>query len=297
MNAYNTKRDELIKLSNQDHFSNTVNLTKRAFEAEKKLKKLRKQMLEMDPTCAIGDYYSKLPFLLKSDLYDCLNVMPKPAVHHIHLTAAVKVDFLVSKILYYDHVYFNREEQMFKVTKKVVSEPGYVKVNELRQYWSSSQEFDAFMMESILLPDECIKTKEHHVIWKYFQPKFMMCNDLYNYAEFFEKILYRASRDMVEQLVTIIEWKHIFGMVFDEDGILGVERECQIFERVRKVLKERFPLFNMKIVACGLKIVGKDHIQSQIDAYFEAQKYTDMVIGFDMVNEEDFTPPIDDFLP
>jgi len=53
----------------------------------------------------------------------------------------------------------------------------------------------------------------------------------------------------------------------------------------------------MKIIACGLKVLGKSHIQSQIDACFESKKYTDMVVGFDMVNEEDFTPEIDEFLP
>ena len=52
----------------------------------------------------------------------------------------------------------------------------------------------------------------------------------------------------------------------------------------------------MKIVACGLKIVGKGHIQTQIDAFFDSKKFTDMVVGFDMVNEEDFTPPVEDFL-
>ena len=59
-----------------------------------------------------------------------------------------------------------------------------------------------------------------------------------------------------------------------------------------------FPLFEMKIVACGLKVLGKDHIQTQIDACFEAPNYApDMVIGFDMVNEEDFTPELDEFMP
>ena len=53
----------------------------------------------------------------------------------------------------------------------------------------------------------------------------------------------------------------------------------------------------MKIVTCGLKIVGQGHIQSQIDACFEAPKYSKMVVGFDMVNEEDFTPDIDHFVP
>jgi len=52
----------------------------------------------------------------------------------------------------------------------------------------------------------------------------------------------------------------------------------------------------MKIVACGLKAVGKLHIQSQIDVVFEAPKYTNMVIGFDIVNEEDFHPSIADYM-
>jgi len=102
---------------------------------------------------------------------------------------------------------------------------------------------------------------------------------------------------MIKQCVTVIEWKHIFGMIFDDEGPLNLERELAIFKRVEDKLRAKAPLFRMKIVACGLKILGKGHIQSQIDAYFEALKFTDMCIGFDMVNEEDFTPEIDSFLP
>ena len=53
----------------------------------------------------------------------------------------------------------------------------------------------------------------------------------------------------------------------------------------------------MKLIACGLKVLGKGHVQSQIDAVFDSRKYSEMVVGFDMVNEEDFTPEIDEFLP
>jgi len=68
--------------------------------------------------------------------------MPKPVIHHIHLTAACPVDFLVDKLLYYDYVYFNEKEQLFKVTRKGCKEPGFVKVNELRQFWENSTKFD-----------------------------------------------------------------------------------------------------------------------------------------------------------
>ena len=52
------------------------------------------------------------------------------------------------------------------------------------------------------------------------------------------------------------------------------------------------------MIACGLKILGKDHIQTQLDACVTAQEkgWTDLIVGFDMVNEEDFTPEIDHFL-
>lgn len=46
---------------------------------------------------------------------------------------------------------------------------------------------------------------------------------------------------------------------------------------------------------CGLKILGKDHVQGQIDDMMEAQDMQDLkylIAAYDMVNEEDTTPPI-----
>lgn len=60
----------------------------------------------------------------------------------------------------------------------------------------------------------------------------MMTADLYNYAPFFETLLYRMSKNMVKQCVTIVEYKHIFGALFDENGPLDLEAELAICERV-----------------------------------------------------------------
>lgn len=51
--------------------------------------------------------------------------MPKPAVHHLHLTAAAPLDFLI-KLTYYDHVYFNDRSGIFKVTKNKVTTDGFI---------------------------------------------------------------------------------------------------------------------------------------------------------------------------
>jgi hypothetical protein len=57
----------------------------------------------------------------------------------------------------------------------------------------------------------------------------MMTLEIYNYAHFFEMIMYRVCKNMIKECVSVIEWKHIFGMVFDEDGPLSLEREISIF--------------------------------------------------------------------
>jgi len=94
--------------------------------------------------------------------------MPKTVIHHIHLTAACDVKFLVNKLCYYDFVYFNEKDMMFKVSKKGCNLPGYVPVNTMRSFWSNSTEFDEYLHQAILLNNNSIKSQEHHEIWSHF---------------------------------------------------------------------------------------------------------------------------------
>ncbi len=52
----------------------------------------------------------------------------------------------------------------------------------------------------------------------------------------------------------------------------------------------------MKLIITGLKIVGRPHVNKMIQNIVEGRAYTNLIAGFDMVNEEDFTPPILDFI-
>jgi hypothetical protein len=56
---------------------------------------------------------------------------------------------------------------------------------------------------------------------------------MYNYYYFFEQLLYRVSKDLIKQFSTVIEYKHIFGCVFDDDHKpLSLKDEIAIFKRV-----------------------------------------------------------------
>lgn len=121
--------------------------------------------------------------------------------------------------------------------------------------------------------------------------------DLYNYHEFFEKIIGKVCRVFIKQNVFALELRHIFGMVIDDNGNqIPLEEEIAIFERVFQKVKQTYPKFSCKLIICGLKIVGKDHIEKMIKGITDGEKITNIIAGFDMVNEEDFCPPIKDFL-
>jgi len=46
----------------------------------------------------------------------------------------------------------------------------------------------------------------------------MLTLELYNYHEFFEKILFKVCKIFIKQLVFILELRHVFGMMIDDDG-------------------------------------------------------------------------------
>lgn len=118
---YMAKRLQLLVQSKKDHFSSDIELKKIEINAEKKLLQLRDAMFEEDASLVTGFYYDKYKKLQASKLYEALNEMPKPAVHHCHLTAASPIDYLI-KLTYYDFVYFNERANLFKVSKKGINE-------------------------------------------------------------------------------------------------------------------------------------------------------------------------------
>lgn len=97
----------------------------------------------------------------------------------------------------------------------------------MRKYWSNPIDFDDYIKEKILLSRKESCCIESHPIWLQFQPKFMMtygkhyyfyCIELYNNCEFFEKILYKVFKVFIKEMVFVLELRHIFGMVIDDEG-------------------------------------------------------------------------------
>jgi hypothetical protein len=138
---------------------------------------------------------------------------------------------------------------------------------------------------------------ESRQIWKEFQPKFSVTFNLYNYYIFFEKLLIRICKNYLKECVTIVEFRHIFGCLFyDDQKTVPLEAEIAIFKRVEAMLRIEFPLFQIKIIVCGLKIFGRPHIKAMLESIEATKDEVDLVVGFDLVCEEDWNPKCDEFL-
>ena len=80
-------------------------------------------------------------------------------------------------------------------------------------------------------------------------------------------------------------------MLFDDNREpMGLLAELDIINEVIQETKQKLPHFELMLVLTGLKIVGLPHINKMIEhIQIGKQKYPNLIAGFDMVNEEDYT--------
>jgi hypothetical protein len=169
--------------------------------------------------------------------------MPKGAHLHLHLTAACKLD-IVLELARDDISYYSSTANKIKVFPKGEPEEGYVRYADLRDNWSKEGTFDEFIEKRILLNESDISSKHSSTIWSEFQHKFNLTFHLYNYHKFFERILMSVLEDAINEKVYIVEFRHIFGCVFDDDHKeLSFKDEIAIFERCIEKAKKIEPLF------------------------------------------------------
>jgi hypothetical protein len=90
-------------------------------------------------------------------------------------------------------------------------------------------------------------------------------------------------------------------MLFNENRKpLPFVEELRIIRGIVDELKVKHPKFEFKLILTSLKMLGKSHLDKMINHIKEGtnsddKKLVEMIAGFDMVNEEDFTAEISAF--
>ncbi len=80
-------------------------------------------------------------------------------------------------------------------------------------------------------------SKESHEVWKHFQHKFTLLNELGKFHRFFRKLLNRIFTKCAEQNLYVIELRHISGMVYDDNKRrLDIEEELQLIKEELEIV-------------------------------------------------------------
>ena len=239
----------------------------------------------------IRDFYDNRAKVENSKLYEILNSMPKGGLHHIHTSAAPPVATYMS-LTYEPIVYYNDRERLFKIfPNESFKEDGYVSCVEMRNFHKDPSVYDEYLKNQILLTKEQTEGRSSHDIWKHFQHKFTKVTEIGKYYKFFRILLKATIDSCTAQNIFIVELRHISGMLFDDNREpMGLLAELDIINEVIQETKQKLPHFELMLVLTGLKIVGLPHINKMIEhIQIGKQKYPNLIAGFDMVNEEDYT--------
>lgn len=231
------------------------------------------------------------PKIEAHELYRLLNCMPKGALHHLHTTAAPCVEEYI-KLTYDPAVAFNEREGMFKVLLGKEKLDGYLKCVDVRNFYKEPSEYDELLRKAILLTFEQTNNKESHDIWKQFQPKFARVGDLCKYVKFFKILLKSTLEACAKQNVFVVELRHTTGCLFNENReVIDIYDEIEIMEKVAEEIKAEYPYFRLMLILTCYKIVGPKHAKQILGHIQKANaKYPHLIAGFDMVNEEEYTP-------
>ena len=62
--------------------------------------------------------------------------------------------------------------------------------------------------------------------------------------------------------------------------------------------KQKCPYFEMTLILTSYKMVGQSHVSKILNHIKESkERFPDLVVGYDMVNEEEYTQGISAFMP
>lgn len=299
MSDYEQMRKELIEQDRSTHFTVDVpSLTKEEQKVDQILLNMRNQMIHDDHSPFLLDFYDGQKKIKDGELHNFFKAMPKGGHMHIHIEAAVSMDTFMN-FTNADFVYYNMEQNELLTAPNGTVPAGFERCNDIRQKWDLEGTFDDFLVTKLLLGAEEIASRESHKIWDGFQFKFALNDAIIHYHKFYRDALLAYYRRAVSEGVSIIEIRHASGLLFDDNhNFLNFTQELDLYQSVINEIRAINPNFELRVIVVAFKVLGHEAVMFQMESYkYALDNGYSFVTGFDLVNEEDFTPSIHEFVP
>jgi adenosine deaminase CECR1 len=275
MEAYMLERERLIegdykayglpKLSDQEKIADT------------KLNIMKQEFLNHYSLDDILDFWALRESVKSSRLFDIVKRMPKGASLHIHGIASVDGEWVYENLVKEPNVYINSNNYHLKVLKK--AEGDYIPI----EVYLESPENVGLIKQKLQLNKDAAKGGPNK-IWKRFQEMFFVLGNLLNYHTNFKKYMLKSLQEFVNDNVSRVEFRHMLGFVYNDEGYLGLEAETEFIRDIYQEFLRENPGFSFALIICGYKAEEPSVIAEKVIMIYElVKKYPGFVLGYDLV--------------
>ncbi|MFQ6109655.1 MAG: hypothetical protein ACE5L7_08900, partial [Candidatus Aminicenantales bacterium] len=212
----------------------------------------------------------------QSPILEIMRRMPKGGVLHAHGCVAMGDRYWLIKNATYlpnCYIYQGEEEPPRKGTLRICEEPPegeWFLISDLRKAADDVEEFDEKLYQSVTLGEEDLELPD---IWAEFRKCFARSFGMFRNEEIRYGFCQKMLRDLIEENVQYIEAR----------GGLGSQK---IIEEIQR----DHPEFKVKYIYSATRSLSQEKMAESLDkAIDERVAEPDIVIGFDLMEEEDKT--------
>uniref|UniRef100_D3TQW4 Adenosine deaminase n=1 Tax=Glossina morsitans morsitans TaxID=37546 RepID=D3TQW4_GLOMM len=310
--TYFKVREALIQT--EDHLSTggDLQLNSKEIEVDKIFMKYKIEELEegsRDPlkNAASMHFFKAKPLIERSKVFRFLQQMPKGALLHLHNTAGVSSEWIARNLSQLTGLLRCIDQKGINILtfrenpEKHKCSTQYVAINEERQKSQSQAAYNRSFENLINLyterPELEYQTINH--VWDKFQNMFSTVSDLIHYLPAYRVYLWQLLKESYDDKIIYVELRFTTFQLYDHAGqVYADEHFLTVIMEVVSSFKNQFPDFlGVKLIYAIQRHLEPNEVRNRVEMLKKFHSaYPNIVIGFDLVGQEDKGRPLIDFI-
>ncbi|CAG9858758.1 unnamed protein product [Phyllotreta striolata] len=302
---YRTEKNRLIELDRERTIGSKLHLTEKENRANEIITSLKTSELQSgfeDPNKfpSSQHFFDIRKTIRTSRIFQIIQKLPKGSSLHIHSFALTSQEYLYN-LTFRENLYASISssgELSFRFFPSNTS-TNWSSLSQLRR--TNRSNFEEFLKSKLTLvredPRKSYPTVED--AWSAFQGIFSTVDGLISFKPVFEDFFYQGLKELREDNVKYVEIRctglyayDLKGKVYRDEEVIG------IYAKVIKRFRRDYPDFvGAKFIYAPHRKFVRANIDEEIEVYRRIRKaYPELVVGFDLVGQEDKGYPLSDFV-
>ncbi|XP_063915321.1 adenosine deaminase 2-like [Zophobas morio] len=235
----------------------------------------------------------------QSEVFKFIQKVPKGASLHSHSTAMLSTEALLN-LTYMEGLYGCDDNTKFKLHfffGGVNDDCDWRLLEDLRNEDSGFDDFLRSKM-TLVVDDPAGTCCDINEVWSAFEDIFEFVAPLFDYRQFLHDYLYQVLREFHDDNVKYLEIRGVFGETFDSNNtIYGPLDTAQLYKETQQEFAiDSQDFAGHRVIYSNSRKVSIDTMDSYISDYLELRAaYPEIVVGFDLVGQEDLGEPLSVF--